>query len=439
MRSLRRRLGVTIALGAFVLTSIAGLAVVYERWREALSALPSAIELEAFRLAESTGLRLGDLPGDEPFAVMIGFEAQELATVGDVSPDLYEILIDEIWTFTTDQDFAVFTEFDSGNGYFVMASGVACTNQARCDTVVVGATEAGFTDFVVARLGWVFGLAAATGLLTLLVVRWLIGRSLKPVEEMRRQLTAITATDLDARISPPPTGDEIEELGHTLDETIGRLSSAVAANERFVADAAHELRSPITGVRAAIEVEASSRESALLDGSLDELDRAARLVDDLLVLARRQADAAPRTEVDLDDVVRSALASFGVRHPDIEVERSIAPVRVLGDADALARVVTNLLDNAARYGGGSVLVHLAAEDDMARLAVQDDGPGVPPAERERVFERFARLDESRARDTGGSGLGLAIVRELVEAHGGMVGIGEAPTGGAVVAMRLPRI
>lgn len=420
MRSLRRRLGITISLGAFVVTAIAGFAVVYERWQEAISALPAAIELEAFRLAESTGLGLGDLPGDDPFAVMIGAEGQELATVGDVGRELYEILVDEIWSFTTEQDLSVFTAFDTGDGYFLIAGGVACSNQARCDTVVVGATEADYWDFVAARLGWILGLALAAGLLTLVVVRWLIGRSLKPVEEMRQQLTAITATDLDARISPPPTGDEIEELGHTLDATIGRLSSAVAANERFVADAAHELRSPITGVRAAIEVEAAGRESALLDESLNELDRAARLVDDLLVLARRQADAVPKDEVDLDDVARTAVAAFRVRHPEIEVEASFAPIRIRGDADALSRVITNLLDNAARYGDGEVSIQLRPHVGSAVLRIQDNGPGVPVADRERVFERFARLDDSRARATGGSGLGLAIVRELVEAHGGTV-------------------
>ena len=440
MRSLRRRLGIAISLGAFVLTATAGFAIVYERWQEAISALPSAIELEAFRLAESDGLSLASLPGDDPFAVMIGPEAQQLASVGEVGPDLFDVLVEEVWTFTTEQDLAAFTEFDSGNGYYVMASGVACTNQDRCDTVVVGATEADYRDFVVARLGWVLGLAVGVGLLTLVVVRWLIGRSLKPVEEMRQQLTAITASDLDARISPPPTGDEIEELGHTLDETIGRLSSAVAANERFVADAAHELRSPLTGVRAAIEVEAAGRESALLDESLTELDRAARLVDDLLVLARRQADPAPKAEVDLDDVVRSALASFATRHPDIEVDRRIEPARVLGDADALNRVVTNLLDNAARYGDGRVRVWLKVLPARAGLAlvIEDDGPGIAEADRERVFDRFARLDESRARATGGSGLGLAIVRELVEAHGGRVEIGDgAQLSGAQVVVRLP--
>lgn len=436
MRSLRRRLGLTISIGAFVLTAVAGLVVVSERWQEALSALPAAIDLEAFRLAESTGLSLDDLPGDDGFALMLDDEGLELASVGQIDDELFEVVLVDIWSATTEQDLAVSSGLDTEDGA-ILATGVACTDSSRCDTVVVGATEFSFWSYLSVRLGWVVGLAAAAAALTLVVVRWLIGRALRPVETMREELSTITATDLDARISAPATGDEIERLGHTLDETIGRLGAAVAANERFVADAAHELRSPITGVRAAIEVEAAGRASPLLDESIAELDRAGRLVDDLLVLARRQGDAVPSSEADLDDVVRTALAAFAVRHPEMVIERSIAPVRVRGDADELTRVVTNLLDNAARYGDGTVVVDVAETDRHARLIVADDGPGIPTGERERVFERFARLDESRARATGGSGLGLAIVREIAAAHGGTVAVGDAAIGGAEFRVELP--
>ena len=436
MRSLRHRLGVTIALGAFALTAIAGAVVVYERWQEALSALPEAIDLEAFRLAASTGLSLDELPGADGFALMLDDQGNELASVGTVTDEVFDVVLFDVWSETTVQDLAVSTGLDTDDG-FVIATGVACTDAARCDTVVVGATEFSFWSYASARLGWVLGLALATAALTLVVVRWLIGRALRPVETMRQELSTITATDLDARISAPATGDEIERLGHTLDETIGRLSAAVAANERFVADAAHELRSPITGVRAAIEVEAAGGDRPLLTQSLAELDRAGRLVDDLLVLARRQGDAAPSGEVDLDDVVRTALAAFTVRHPDVDIERSIEPARVRGDDDGLARVVANLLDNAARYGDGRIVVRLEVEDDSVRFVVGDDGSGIPESERGRVFERFARLDESRARATGGSGLGLAIVREIVVAHGGTVSVGSSTLGGAELTVGLP--
>ncbi|MCP5026592.1 MAG: HAMP domain-containing histidine kinase [Actinomycetia bacterium] len=436
MRSLRRRLGVTITAGAFLVTAAAATVVVYERWQEARSALPSAIELEAFRLAESTGLSLGGLPGDDEFALMVDREANELASVGNIDAQVHAALIDDIWTATTEQDLAVSTELDTSAG-LVLATGVACIDVNRCDTVIVGATEFRFASYATARLGWILGLALAAAAITWVVVRWLIGSALQPVETMRERLTTITSTDLHARISAPATGDEIERLGHTLDETIARLGAAVAANERFVSDAAHELRSPITGVRAAIEVEASGRDSALLDESVAELDRAARLVDDLLVLARRQGDASPNEEIDLDDVVRTALGAFTVRYPDVEVERTIQPTRVRGDGDALARVVTNLLDNAARYGGGRVTVDLRGDGDQARLSIADNGAGVPEEERQRVFERFARLDEARTRSTGGSGLGLAIVRELINAHDGNVEIQDAKSGGAKFVVHLP--
>ncbi len=436
MRSLRHRLGATIAFGAFALTAIAGAVVVYERWQEALSALPEAIDLEAFRLAASTGLSLDELPGADGFALMLDDQGNELASVGTVTDEVFDVVLFDVWSETTVQDLAVSTGLDTDDG-FVIATGVACTDATRCDTVVVGATEFSFWSYASARLGWVLGLALAAAALTLVVVRWLIGRALRPVETMRQELSTITATDLDARISAPATGDEIERLGHTLDETIGRLSAAVAANERFVADAAHELRSPITGVRAAIEVEAADGDRPLLTQSLTELDRAGRLVDDLLVLARRQGDAAPSGEVDLDDVVRTALAAFVVRHPDVVVERSIAPARVRGDTDELTRVVANLLDNAARYGGGTVVVEVGATPHGARLSVSDNGPGIGVEDRQRVFERFARLDESRARATGGSGLGLAIVREIVIAHGGGVSIEDVDIGGARFVVDLP--
>ncbi|MEM9464544.1 MAG: HAMP domain-containing sensor histidine kinase [Actinomycetota bacterium] len=436
MGSLRRRLGIAISAGAFVLTAIAGVVVVYERWQEALSALPEAIDLEAFRLAESTGLSLDDLPGDDGFALMLDDEGSELASVGDVGDELFDVLLFDIWAETTIQDLAVSTGLETDAG-LVIATGVACTDTARCDTVVVGATEFSFWSFAGPRLGWVIGLATATAALTLVVVRWLIGRALEPVETMRQELTTITATDLDARISAPATGDEIERLGHTLDETIGRLGAAVAANERFVADAAHELRSPITGVRAAIEVEAAAGDRPLLDESIRELDRAGRLVDDLLVLARRQGDAAPSAEVDLDDVGRAAVAAFLVRHPDVEIDASFAPIRVRGDADALNRVVTNLLDNAARYGDGQIRIQVRQSANRAVLRVEDDGPGIPVADRARVFERFTRLDESRARATGGSGGGRARRREGVEAHGGTVAVEGPDGGGAHVVIELP--
>ena len=437
MQSLRQRLGVTISVGAFLLTAVAATIVVYERWQEAGAALPAAIELEAFRLAESTGLSLGELPGDDGFAVMIDPEANELASVGDIDPAVYEALIDDIWTATVEQDLAVSAELDTDAG-LILATGVACVDGARCDTVIVAATEFAFEGYLAARLGWIVGLAMATAAITLVVVRWLIGRALEPVETMRERLSTITSTDLHARISPPATGDEIERLGRTLDETIGRLGAAVAANERFVADAAHELRSPITGVRAAIEVESARRDSALLDESVAELDRAARLVDDLLVLARRQGDVSPKGEVDFDDIVRTAVGSFSLRFPEVGIERSIQPSRVHAAGDALARVVTNLLDNAALHGGGRVTVELRNVGDRTRLSIADNGPGVPEQERQRVFERFARLDESRARATGGSGLGLAIVRELIEAHDGTVEIGDAEGGGAMFVVDLPR-
>jgi signal transduction histidine kinase len=255
---------------------------------------------------------------------------------------------------------------------------------------------------------------------------------------MREELESITASDLDRRVDTPGTGDELERLGVAMNETIDRLGSAVTANERFVADAAHELRSPITGVRAALEVEAAGSPDGLIADAVTELDRASRLIDDLLLLARRQAGTLDHTDVDLDDVVAASVAAFRTRFERIDIEMHIEPVRVVGDADALRRVVSNLLENACRYGAGRLSVTLVPESDRCVLRVDDDGPGIPGGERSVVFERFARLDASRSRETGGSGLGLAIVDEVVAAHDGTITVAGADLGGARFEVTLPR-
>ncbi len=231
---------------------------------------------------------------------------------------------------------------------------------------------------------------------------------------------------------------------------LARLDRATSAQRQFLADAAHELRSPVAGILAQVEVAASGRLPASAPSTaafaaelVPEVARLSRLVEDLLRLAR--LDANPRlrsTAVDLDDCVfsevrraRSLAASQGA---GVRIDESgVGAVRVVGDADALTRVVGNLLDNAVRYARGRVTIRLAEEGGRARLTVADDGPGVPPEDRERVFERFTRLDDARSRDAGGSGLGLAIVRDVVAAHAGTVRIGEGPGGGALVVVTLP--
>ncbi|WP_380169003.1 ATP-binding protein [Jannaschia sp. R86511] len=261
------------------------------------------------------------------------------------------------------------------------------------------------------------------------------GRALAPVEAIRRRVGEVTAQDLSARVPVPATGDEIARLAETMNVMLGRLQGSAAAQSRFVADASHELRSPLATIRAAAEVSGSHPEAmdwpAAASTVLAETDRLERLVSDLLLLARSDEEGlVMRAEdVDLDDVVVAEAAR--VRQAGVaEVVVDVRSVRVRGDAQHLVRAVRNLTDNAARYSRSTVTLRLRAQDATAQLEVLDDGPGIVEAERERVFERFVRLDTSRERGTGGTGLGLAITRQVARAHGGDVEV-TAPTGSGV--------
>jgi signal transduction histidine kinase len=268
-----------------------------------------------------------------------------------------------------------------------------------------------------------------------------IGRALRPVDELRSAAAAVTGAGGSQRLPVPPAEDEIRRLAVTLNDMLARLDAATVRQRLFVADAAHELRSPIAALRAQLEVHLAHPAAVPAEDTareaLAEVNRMARLVDDLLVLARIEGPVADRRR-ELVDL--GALAAAVVdRQPSAAVPVSFTadgPATVEGDSDGLARVVHNLLDNAVRHAVSRVDVGVAGGPRWVVVTVGDDGPGIPEPDRERVFERFTRLDEARARDSGGTGLGLAIVREIVHAHGGTVVIGGARPG-ARVEVRLP--
>jgi signal transduction histidine kinase len=271
------------------------------------------------------------------------------------------------------------------------------------------------------------------------VIWWLVGRVLRPVEAIRSEVDRISASRLDRRVPEPPTTDEVARLAHTMNAMLDRLAGASEEQRRFVADAAHELRSPLARIRAELEVDEAHPASADLGAThgsvLTETGRLQRLVDDLLLLARGDAGALDLTHagpVDLDDVVEQQVGTRrGKAGPRID-SRAVGPVQVRGDAGQLTRAVANLLDNAVRHARSVVTVALAEEDGRAVLTVADDGPGIPSADRDRVFERFTRLDDARSAD-GGAGLGLAIARDIAERHGGGLALDSvAPTGARFV-------
>ncbi|MFQ6171630.1 sensor histidine kinase [Oryzobacter sp. R7] len=288
-----------------------------------------------------------------------------------------------------------------------------------------------------------FALIGATGLVALLaaVTTFAVGQALRPVDRMRDQMDALVASRPAPGLEVPPGRDELSRLAETLNVVLERLREADAARRAFVADAGHELRSPLATIRVLLDRLGEDRPLAERTGTANrasaEVDRLSVLVDDLLALASadEQQGAASREDVDLDDVVVGEAGALRARGLPVEV--SVEPVRVTGDPHRLGRVVRNLLENAARHMDRQVRVVLDREGDLAHLVVDNDGPPVPEEDRERIFGRFVRLDDSRTRDTGGTGLGLAIVAEIVRAHGGSVTAEETPEGWCRFAVRIP--
>ncbi|HZD02600.1 MAG TPA: ATP-binding protein [Actinomycetes bacterium] len=269
-----------------------------------------------------------------------------------------------------------------------------------------------------------------------------VGSTLRPVGELRQGAEEITGMGGSRRLPLPAAHDEIRRLAETLNRMLDRLEQAGDRQRSFVADAAHELRSPLAGMQAQLEVALRHPDPAswqqVAAGVLEDTLRLGRMVEDLLVLARLDDRQVPRpaSVVGLGEVARQVVGRQ--LEPRVELRLEVAgDVHVRADAAALDRVVQNLLDNALRHAARRVEVSVRAEGALAVLVVADDGPGIPAADRQRVFERYARLDDARSRDAGGAGLGLAIVHEIVRAHQGEVTIDDGAGAGARLVVRLP--
>jgi signal transduction histidine kinase len=224
---------------------------------------------------------------------------------------------------------------------------------------------------------------------------------------------------------------------------LDRLETGQATQRAFVADASHELRSPLATLTAALEViEADTTGKAwreLRQVMETETDRMRQLVEDLLLLAKAD-DTGIRmrqTDVDLDDLVESEIKRLRNSKPELTVKGDVHPVRVTGDPARLSQVLRNLVDNAARAAHTTVMLTTSEREGCAIITVEDDGDGIPEEDRQRVFERFVRLDTSRSRMSGGSGLGLSIAREITRAHHGTITLTSSPTGGTTATVTLP--
>ncbi|GHE59309.1 hypothetical protein GCM10014715_10690 [Streptomyces spiralis] len=269
---------------------------------------------------------------------------------------------------------------------------------------------------------------------------WLtVGRVLRPVSAIRAKVADITAYDLHERVPEPPTRDEIAALARTVNATLDRLRTAVDAHRQFVADAAHELRSPLTVLRTRLEL-AGPEAKDLAAEALDDVDRLQLLTADLLLLSRLDAREPLRAvPLDLAQLVAEEAARTRPR-PDVRVHLALtSDIEVNGAPERLRRLVTNLVDNAVRHATTTVTVRLTTREHHAILDVTDDGPGIPPEHHDTVFDRFTRLDHARARDTGGSGLGLPIARDIARAHGGtLCVVAGDPGAGARLRACIPR-
>jgi signal transduction histidine kinase len=290
-------------------------------------------------------------------------------------------------------------------------------------------------------------------LLLMALIAWrVIGSALRPVEELRHGAERIgAAADPSERLPVPPSRDEISALAETLNGMLARLAKASRQQRAFVADAAHELRSPLASMRTQLEVAGRLGEGGTLPRDLlAEVDRLTALVEDLLVLARSGEDAPThvRNEVDVAALMGEVERRYAAARVPVRAQSAVAGVRsvdapkqapvVTASFEDLVRALGNLVDNAVRHARTEVTLSWESGAWGTRLTVRDDGNGVPEAERERVFDRFARLDEARDRDSGGSGLGLPITRELLRRNGARVWLEDARPGvRAVVAFGKP--
>jgi signal transduction histidine kinase len=335
-------------------------------------------------------------------------------------------------------DGVVHHHLPSSGHYIVLPQRVQFTNGTIGTLIVAASLDP--ADRSIAALRLLLWLLTPLLIAMVATIVWtLVGRALRPVDAISSEVGAISLTTIDKRVPVPDSGDEIERLATLMNAMLDRLEHAQTRQREFVSDASHELRSPIASMRTELEVALRHPDAAewpeVAQRVLGERDRLERLVDDLLELAHLdEGRALRRDELDLDDIVLAEAAH--ARRLPVRIA-GVSAGRVIGDRRALEQMVRNLFDNATRHGTAQVAVHLALRDHMVVLDVDDDGPGVEPSDRIRIFERFARADGGRGREHGGAGLGLALVRRVVDAHGGTVECTASPLGGARFEVTLP--
>jgi signal transduction histidine kinase len=328
----------------------------------------------------------------------------------------------------------------------VVVYGRHATIGGRSVSIITGSTNTQLRQQVNATFTWLLSAGLPALLLLACATVWLVvGRALRPVERIRRAVTDITdisAAGLTRRVPEPGTNDEIGHLAQTMNAMLTRLEDSARRQRRFVADASHELRSPLTAIRTGLEVGLAHPDRAswpqIAERTVKQATRLEELINDLLLLAKTDAGNIPgkRQPVRLAPLLAEIRATTGEHATTIALD--VPPdLTVTGNAADLSRAFRNVVDNAVHYAASRVRITASTADGTLRVDITDDGPGIPAAERQRVFDRFVRLDASREHTSGSTGLGLAIAKEIVTAHRGTITIDGPDEGGTVVTVLLP--
>lgn len=275
------------------------------------------------------------------------------------------------------------------------------------------------------------------------LVAWFItGRALRPVRQIQNDLDKVVHAGDGRRVAEPSSHDEIADLAETINEVLARLDAQSLSRREFVANASHELKSPLANAKILLDTATDAELAEAGTGRQairTELDRLHALVEDLLYLARADEAAPPSPLLfDLDDLVFDEAERVAARTPKRLDASGVQPAKVMADRSEIARAIRNLVENSERFAVERVAVSIAFTNGMVAVVVDDDGPGIPPEGRAVVFERFARLGSDRARSDGGTGLGLAIVDSIAARNGGAVVVDDSPLGGARFELSLPR-
>ncbi|MCW2939718.1 MAG: hypothetical protein JWN00_2703 [Actinomycetia bacterium] len=272
----------------------------------------------------------------------------------------------------------------------------------------------------------------------------IVGRALRPVQQIRNAVTAITSADLSQRVPEPGTSDEIGHLAHTMNDMLDRLEESARRQRRFVADASHELRSPLAAIRTTLEVGLAHPDQApwpvIAERAAQQSNRLEDLIQQLLLLAKADERilATHQERVDVGRLLRELRNTTLTDRIVIDLDLADQAV-TLGNPDHLGRLFRNIIDNAVRYAASTVRITATATARRVVVEITDDGPGIPVADRDRIFDRFVRLDSSRDRGSGTTGLGLAIAREIATAHHGGISVADNPHGGARLIIWLPQV